>query len=130
MRPFLEDAAGFGPWAALELGFDVPGEGRLVVFVEDRVGAERVEVFGVDQEAVHVEEAGANRWWGGAGEQRISCERMGGHGGSASTYGCAEEAMLGEECSESGRGLGKEVEAWLLQGKFRLGRSASCEGGA
>lgn len=51
-----------GGGAALELGFDAPGEGGAVVGGEDGVGDEAVDVFGVDEEAVHVEEAGAD--WG------------------------------------------------------------------
>lgn len=46
------------------MGFDGPGEGGLVEFGEESVGAEGVEVFGVEEEAVHVEEAGEDGGWG------------------------------------------------------------------
>jgi len=44
----------------------VPGERGAVVAGEDRVGAGGVFVFAVEEEAVHVEEAGADgaRGWG------------------------------------------------------------------
>ena len=44
----MEDLACFGPRPALELGFDVPGDVGLAVFVQDLVGADGVEVFAVD----------------------------------------------------------------------------------
>jgi hypothetical protein len=49
----------------LELGFDGPGEGGAVVFGEEDVCAEGVEVFRVEEEAVHVEETGADGGWRG-----------------------------------------------------------------
>ena len=45
----------------MELRFYVPGEGRPVVLGENRVRDVCVDVFGVDEEAVHVEDAGADR---------------------------------------------------------------------
>lgn len=66
LRPGVEDARGFGAGAALQLGFDGPGERGLVVAVEQLVGHDGVEVFGVEKEAVHVEEAGADRRGSGA----------------------------------------------------------------
>lgn len=60
--PLEEDLGSRGAGAALQLGFDGPGEGGLVVFGEQGVGAEGVEVFGVEEEAVHVEEAGFDGW--------------------------------------------------------------------
>ena len=44
----MEDFSGGGARSALELGFDGPGEGRAIVFVEDGVDAGSVFVFGVD----------------------------------------------------------------------------------
>lgn len=58
LGPGVEDLAGFGAGAALELGFDVPGEVGAVAFAQDDVVAEGVDVFGVEEETVHVEEAG------------------------------------------------------------------------
>ena len=71
----MEDAAGLGPGAALQLRFDVPGEVGFAVVAEDGVGAEGVEVFRVDEEAIHVEEAGAD-WWEALGRGLLACERM------------------------------------------------------
>ena len=46
------------------MGFDGPGKSGPVVFGEQDVGAEGVEVFGVEEQAVHVEETGADgSWW-------------------------------------------------------------------
>lgn len=69
--PVLEEAGGFGAGAALELGFDGPGEAGAVVSFEDGVYAVCVEVFGVEEEAVHVEETGPN-WGEAVGEFWVS----------------------------------------------------------
>ena len=61
--PVVKDRGGCWARAALELGFDGPGEGRAVEFGEDLVCADCVEVFAVEEEAVHVEEAGADWGW-------------------------------------------------------------------
>lgn len=61
LGPGVEDLAGFGARAALQLGFDIPGEVGPVAFAQDDIVAEGVDVFGVEEEAVHVEEAGADR---------------------------------------------------------------------
>lgn len=58
--PLLEDDVGGWAGPALELGFDRPGEGGEGVVLEDCVGDEGVDVFGVEEEAVHVEEEGAD----------------------------------------------------------------------
>lgn len=63
--PFVEDGGGGGAGTALHLGFYAPGEGGAVIAVEHLVCALRVEVFGVEEEAVHVEEAGADGWESG-----------------------------------------------------------------
>lgn len=76
----MEDGAGAGPGPALELGFDVPGDGGAVVAGEEGIGYGCVFVFGVDEEAVHVEEAGAD---GGEG-------RTGRHG-------CVDVVLCGEK---------------------------------
>ena len=59
--PVVEDFVGFDSGTALELGFDGPGEGGAAISLEDEVDAQGVEVFGVEEEAVHVEEAGPHR---------------------------------------------------------------------
>lgn len=69
LRPFLQDRGRGGPGAALQLGFDAPGQCGPAVAREQVVGADRVEVFGVDEEAVHVEEAGAD-----GGEAAGACQ--------------------------------------------------------
>jgi hypothetical protein len=50
----VEYLACLGAGAPLELGFDRPGEGGPVVAVEEGVGYDGVEVFAVEEEAVHV----------------------------------------------------------------------------
>jgi len=67
LGPGVEDGGGFGAGATLELGFDVPGEVGAGVFAQDGVGDEGVDIFGVDQQAVVVEEDGAD--WGEAGQE-------------------------------------------------------------
>ena len=59
LRPAEEDCAGRGAGTPLHLCFDGPGERGPAVFGEDSIGADGVEVFGVEEEAVHVEEAGS-----------------------------------------------------------------------
>lgn len=60
LGPIHEDGTRGAPGTSHELGFDGPGERRPVVGAEDVVGAERVHVFCVDQETIHIEEAGAD----------------------------------------------------------------------
>lgn len=57
----MEDLAGFGSWAALKLGFDVPWKVGAVVLPEDDIIAQSVHVFGVEEQAIHVKEASADR---------------------------------------------------------------------
>jgi hypothetical protein len=61
--PFQEDFIAFGGAAALDPGFDGPGEIGLGVFLQDGVDAFCDEIFGVEEQAVHVEEAGCDWWW-------------------------------------------------------------------
>jgi len=56
--PVVEDLVALDGGAALQLGLDGPGEGGPAVALQDHVDAQRVQVFGVEEEAVHVEEAG------------------------------------------------------------------------
>ncbi len=60
----MEDRAGGWTRSALQLRFYGPGEGGPVIFCQDGIRAEAVFVFGVEEKAVHVEEAGAD--WGEA----------------------------------------------------------------
>ena len=61
VRPGEEDCDSFGGWAALELAFDGPWDGTGVVAGEEEVVANCVDVFGIDEQAVHVEETGSDR---------------------------------------------------------------------
>lgn len=67
----MEDLASFGAGPALELGFDVPGEIGAVAFAEDDVVAEGVDIFGVEEEAIHVEEASSHGWEAGGGSANV-----------------------------------------------------------
>lgn len=79
LRPGLEERRGLLGGAALELRLYGPREGGLGVLFEDIVDALGVEVFGVEEEAVHVEEAGAD---GGEAGVWVSWVRREGEGGS------------------------------------------------
>lgn len=57
----MENAASRGSGAALQLGFDVPGNVRAVVLAKNLVCNDGVGVFRVDEETVHIEDAGADR---------------------------------------------------------------------
>lgn len=61
LRPFLQDRGRGGARAALQLGLDAPGERGAAVPRKQVVGADCVEIFGVQEETVHVEETGADR---------------------------------------------------------------------
>ena len=60
----MENVCGLGTGPALKLRFYGPGDGRTAVALENRVGYYGVDVLGIDEEAVHVEERGpyAGRW--------------------------------------------------------------------
>lgn len=58
LRPLVEDLVGLGSGPALELRLDGPGQVRPVVLFEEQVDTERVDVLGVQEQAVHVEETG------------------------------------------------------------------------
>ena len=49
-----------GTGAALQLGLDLPGKRGLAVLMQDYVVALGVDILGVDEEPVHVEETGAD----------------------------------------------------------------------
>ena len=51
-----------GTRAALQLGLDFPGKRRLAVLMQDYVVALGVDVLGIDEKSVHVEETGADSW--------------------------------------------------------------------
>lgn len=50
-----------GARTALELGFDAPGHQGAVVFLQDYVDYVGIDVFGIDEETVHVEETCTDR---------------------------------------------------------------------
>ncbi|KAI6776811.1 hypothetical protein HG530_000756 [Fusarium avenaceum] len=58
LSPVVEDLVGLGTGTTLELGLDGPGEGTLAILFEDDVDTLRVDVFGIEEEAVHVEQTG------------------------------------------------------------------------
>jgi hypothetical protein len=57
----VEDAASRGSRTALQLGFDAPGKVWAVVLAKDLVCNETIGIFRVDEETVHIEDAGADR---------------------------------------------------------------------
>jgi hypothetical protein len=59
----VEDGAGLGAGTALHLSFDGPWEVGTVIASQNRIRTYRVKIFGVDQEAVHVEKGSSNWWW-------------------------------------------------------------------
>lgn len=71
MGPVQEDLVGIGARAALELGLDGPWHGRARVLVQDEVDAERVDVLGIEKEAVHVKETGPHGRESGNGLARV-----------------------------------------------------------
>ncbi|KAI6773650.1 hypothetical protein HG531_000499 [Fusarium graminearum] len=58
LSPVVEDLVGLGAGATLKLGLDGPGEGSLAVLLENDVDTLSVDIFGIEEETVHVEEAG------------------------------------------------------------------------
>lgn len=65
-RGFGRREANFGSRAALQLGFDFPGQRRLPVLMQDHVVTSGIDVFGIDEESVHVKETGADSRESGA----------------------------------------------------------------
>lgn len=65
-RGFGRREAYFGTRAALQLGFDFPGQRRLAVLVQDHIVTSGIDVFGIDEESVHVKETGADSRESGA----------------------------------------------------------------
>jgi len=65
--PVVEDESGLRAGPALHLRFYGPWDGGSVVPLKNHVGHYGVEVFRVDEEAVHVEKGSADAgWWGSA----------------------------------------------------------------
>lgn len=62
----MEYFAGLGSRTTLQLRFYGPGEGGAVVFCQELVCADCVNVLRVDEETVHVEEACLDGWWRGS----------------------------------------------------------------
>jgi hypothetical protein len=58
LSPVMEDLVGLGARATLKLGLDGPGEGSLAVLLKDHVDTLGVDVFGIEEEAIHIEETG------------------------------------------------------------------------
>jgi hypothetical protein len=58
LSPVVKDLVGLGTRTALELGLDGPREGTLAILFEDNVDTLCVDVFGIEEEAVHVEQTG------------------------------------------------------------------------
>ena len=58
--PLGEKSIGGRSGASLELCLDRPGELGALVFLQDEVDAKGVDVLGVEQEAIHIEEACPN----------------------------------------------------------------------
>jgi hypothetical protein len=57
LRPVMEDAVRGGARTALQLGLDGPGKLGALVFLQDEVYAQRVQILRVKEETVHVEKA-------------------------------------------------------------------------
>ena len=64
-RGFGRREAYVGTRAALQLGLDFPGKRRLAVLMQDYVVALGVDVLGIDEKSVHVEETSADSWESG-----------------------------------------------------------------
>lgn len=56
----MENSTGCGSRAALQLGFDAPGKVWAIVLAKDLVCDEAVRIFRVDEEAIHIEDAGSD----------------------------------------------------------------------
>ena len=69
--PLVEDVGGSRAGTTLQLCFDGPGEGGTAVLGEEGVDDLRIFVFGVEEETVHVEEAGSDGWESGAGVSKL-----------------------------------------------------------
>jgi hypothetical protein len=54
LGPSVEDRAVAAPWDAHELGLEGPRHGRTAVLGQDLVGAEAIDILGVEEETVHV----------------------------------------------------------------------------
>ena len=59
LSPVVKNIAGRGTRNTHELRFDRPWKRRSTVLYEDVVGTESVNIFGIEEKAVHVEDAGA-----------------------------------------------------------------------
>src|ERR1700722_6011767 len=57
--PVVKNIAGRGTRNTHELRFDRPWKRRSTVFCKDIVGTESVNIFGVEEKAIQVEDAGA-----------------------------------------------------------------------
>lgn len=60
LGPVVEDLVGGGTGPALQLRLDGPGKRGAIILLEHEIHAEGVDIFGIEQEAIHVEETGPN----------------------------------------------------------------------
>ncbi len=70
------DESYLGARSPLQLGFDFPRQRGFAVLVQDDIIAVGVNVFGVNQQSVHVEEAGADRGEATQGRSALTYTRM------------------------------------------------------
>lgn len=75
----MENAASRWPWTALQLGFDAPWEVRAVVLPKDLIRNQGVGVFRINEETVHVEDAGADRGKAGVADKVSAENETGAH---------------------------------------------------
>ncbi len=70
------DESYLGARSPLQLCFDFPRQRGLAILVQDDIIAVGVNVFGVNQQSVHVEEAGADRGEATQGRSALTSNRM------------------------------------------------------
>jgi ribosomal protein L1 len=76
----VENATCSWPRAALQLGFDAPGEVGAVVLPKDLIRNQGVGVFRVNEKTVHVENAGADAREAGVTNGLVEKKKGGGWG--------------------------------------------------
>lgn len=81
LSPFLEQSCRIRPWPALQLCFETPRKIRATMFAEDDVSNIRVNVFGIQKKAVHIEETASHRWKAKAYKSAEAFDSMTGPGG-------------------------------------------------
>jgi len=58
LSPVVEDLVGLGAGSALKLGFDRPWKRVLAVLLQNDIDTLSVDIFSIEEEAVHVKETG------------------------------------------------------------------------